>query len=660
MENSLDGHRDRAFLTGLADRLLTGIDAYASPDHARITPPGAEGGYGRAVDGLEGFARSFLLAGFRIAGDRGEGLGDLADFYAEGIRAGVDPDSPNRWVRLDEHPQAKVEAASIALTLDLTRPWIWDRLDELTRQRVIGYLAPVVGDESYPRNNWVWFRIVVETFLRSVGGSWSPEDIAADLALHDSFAREGGWFSDGDERSYDHYSGWALQFYPVLWSRMQGAAELTGGRIAGSTAGDIAALDQYLQDAVALIGADGSPLIQGRSLIYRFAVAAPFWVGALAEVPSTSLGRLRHAARRIVYHFVDHFVDNRVPDERGLLSMGWHGEWRALAQDYSGPASPYWASKGLLGVALPAEHPVWSAPDEALPIEQGAVLRAIAAPGWIVSGTQDDGIVRVINHGTDHSTPGVQVGDSPLYAQLGYSTATSPLLDEEAWTTPLEQAVTLVDAHGRATHRAGMTLLGVRIDKGSKDGGGADVGVAASISTVHLLDPAATQRRFGPGLEGIATPLARLEVQSLARGAWEVRLARVLAVEPGVDAAAMRIRIGGWAVSGQTAAGAADTPASAARAAAGRLTSTLVPLLGDAHADAVVRRNASPLGPQSAVPTLEYALEPGAWIAALVELSGVPEEGPTAALELKNGTAIVRWPDGVLTTSRLFDRGEAA
>lgn len=264
-----------------ADRLLDAARRFASPGHARITFPGAEGGYGRAVDGLEGFARTFLLAGFRIAGARGEGTEELADFYRRGIVTGVDPDADDRWVRLDEHAQAKVEAASLALVLDMTRPWVWDRLDALTQQRVIEYLAPVVGDTTYPKTNWLWFRVVVQTFLRSVGGPWSAQDIADDLALHDALVREDGWISDGFERSYDHYVGWALHTYPVLWSRMQGADELAGGR----TAADLAGLDRYLQDAVALVGADGSPLVQGRSLIYRFAAAAPFWVGAMAEVP---------------------------------------------------------------------------------------------------------------------------------------------------------------------------------------------------------------------------------------------------------------------------------------------------------------------------------------------------------------------------------------
>ena len=278
----------------------------------------------------------------------------------------------------------------------------------------------------------------------------------------------------------------------------------------------------------------------------------------------------------------------------------------------------------------------------------------------------DDGIVRVINHGTDHSTPGAGVGDSPLYTQLGYSTATSPLLDEEAWTTPLEQAVVLVDAQGRASHRAGMTLLGTRIDgrvdgriDGQiEDGGEAAVGVAGSIATAHLLDPVGRQRRFGPGLEGVATPLGRVEVQSLVRGPWEVRLVRVLDLEPGVDAAAMRLRMGGWAVSGASVSGTSISREHGARAASGRLTTTLAPLLGDARADVVVRRDASPLGPESAVPTLEYAVEIGVWIAALVELRGVPASAPTASLDLdldEDGVAVVSWPDGVLTTSRLFD-----
>ena len=626
--------RGRAWWVQLADRLLTGLRPFASPQGSLITPPGAEGGYGRAVDGLEGFARSLLIAGFRIAGERGRGVDELIEFYGNGIAAGVDPDSPERWVRPQEHPQAKVEAASLALVLDLTRPWIWERFTDRTRQQVIDYLTPIVGDDTYPRNNWLWFRIVVETFLRSVDGPWSPDDIEADLALHDSFLRADGWISDGDQRAYDHYVGWALHLYPVLWSRMAGAADLAGDR----TPADIARLDRYLLDARRLIGADGSPLIQGRSLIYRFAAAAPFWAGVIAEVPSTSPGALRHAAEKIV----GHFVDRDVPDERGLLTMGWHHEWRRLAQSYSGPGSPYWAAKGLLGIALPADHPVWAAPAEPLPVEFGDALTAVRVPGWIVSATRSDGLVRVINHGTDHALAGSLVGDSPLYARLGYSTATSPLLDARAWTHPLEQSVTILDPTGRASHRAAACLLDVTAQD--------DLGVAGSVAQAHWLTTDAEQVDHGSGVEGVAEPIGRLTVWSLVRGSWELRLARLDQLAAGVDPAALILLMGGWPLTDADLAGQTEliTP---------RLTSRLLPIVGRAQADVVTSTQASPLGEVAVTPTLRFRVIPGAWVGAAIELAGVDTDAVVPAASVtEDGDALtvaVTWPDGLATTTHL-------
>ena len=260
----------RAEWTGFADQLLASVRPFASPNHGRITLPGAEGGYGHAVDGLEGFCRTFLLAGFRIAGERGEGMDELAEFYARGITAGVDPDSPEeeRWVRTTEHGQAKVEAASTALILDMTRPWIWDRLSDRTQQQVVEYLSPVVGDPDYPKTNWLWFRVVVETFLRSVGGPWSAEDIEHDLALHASFRRADGWLSDGEERAFDHYTGWALHLYPLLWTHFFDVPDsLCSQETRRTWTND---LTRYLDDAVALHDGD-----RCRRLVHKHDLGLP-------------------------------------------------------------------------------------------------------------------------------------------------------------------------------------------------------------------------------------------------------------------------------------------------------------------------------------------------------------------------------------------------
>ncbi|MEU2198478.1 DUF2264 domain-containing protein [Isoptericola sp. NPDC019482] len=627
----------RADLAALADGMLRAARAHGSPGHARITLPGAPGGYGTDVDGLEGFARTLLVAGFRLAGSRGEDPDGLAEWYAAGFDAGTDPASPERWVRPSEHGQAKVEAASLALVLDLTREQLWDRLSPTVQQRVVDYLSEVVGDRTYPANNWLWFRITVETFLRSVGGPWSREDVEEDLARHDSYYRGDGWYADGASRAFDHYSGWAMQLYPVLWARMRGAEDLAAPR----RETDVERLDRYVQDAVRLVGADGSPLVQGRSLIYRFASAAPLWAGAIARVPSTPPGLLRHAALRTV----DHFVSRGAPDADGLLSIGWYGPWRPLAQSYSGTGSPYWAAKGLLGLALDEDDPVWTAPAEPLPVEEADTLTVVEPAGWIASGTAADGLVRVVNHGTDHGVEGEAGSDSPLYARFGYSTATFPLLDRESWSAPLDQAVVLLDDDGRPTHRTGMRSTAPRVD-GS---GERAVGVAASHGPVHWVDEDESLglgMGHALGVPGTPRPAGHVRVVSLVRGPWEVRLVRVehLAPAPGVPA----LRVGGWPVSGDDAGPAEAGAPGAVAASAGEVTSVLAPLLGDWECGVDTRPDASPLGP-AAVPWASRPAETGVWAAVLLGLSAAPvAEGPARA-DLDGTRISVTWPDGLTT-----------
>jgi hypothetical protein len=599
---------ERADWLAAADRLLAALRPWASADHATITPPGPPGGYGTRVDGLEGFARSFMGAAFRIAGTDDAASAELAEWYAEGITAGVDPGNPGRWVRPGEHDQAKVEAAALALGLHLTRTRIWDRLDERTRDRLIGYLAELVGAQI-PPINWVWFRIVTETFLRSVGGPWSQADLDHDLAVHESFVRADGWFADGPERSYDHYAGWALHFYPVIWLEMAAGDERAGELRERY----LARLDAFLPQAAALVGADGGPLVQGRSLTYRFAAAAPFWAGAIAGSTALSPGELRRAASGILRHF----LDNGVPDEQGLLPLGWHDAWRPIAQRYSGPGSPYWAFKGMAGLALTADHPVWTAAEEPLPVERGDVAMAMRAPGWLVSGTRGDGIVRVVNHGTDHGQEGVLVSDSPLYARLGYSTATSPVLSAAGWDEPLDASVSLLDERGRASHRAGFRTLPL--------GTTGEACYGFSIGRAHWVVPTPGQPDHGSGRSGEVTTGPKILVGSIVRGPWEVRLVRI------GEGFAGPLRVTGWPV------------------APGGATSIVVDLGGLPKSGVLTVPDATPLSPVTEIPWRASAgdAQEGRWYVAGILLSGDSTAAEPPVVAIVGDHVAVIWPDGV-------------
>ncbi|RBM07391.1 DUF2264 domain-containing protein [Streptomyces sp. PT12] len=626
----------RAHWAELADRMLAAVGPYRSPLGARVDLPGPPSRYGPASDGLEGFARTLLLAGFRVAGERGADPTGLLERYAAGLAAGTDPGSPEAWPRPDELGQAKVEAASLALILALTRPWLWDLLDDGVRERTVNWLSTVVG-QPYPPINWVWFRIVVESFLREVGGPWSAADIEEDLAVHASLRRTGGWLSDGaDERAFDHYTGWALHLYPLLWTRtFDVVGSLCPPELAARWADDLA---RYLDDAVHLIGADGSPLLQGRSLIYRFAAAAPLWTAAFTGTGDLPPGLIRRAASGIVRHF----ADRGAPDAEGLLSLGWHHAWPGMRQAYSGPGSPYWAAKGVLGLALPADHPVWTAVEEPLPVERGDFARVIEAPGWLVSGRHGDGIVTVVNHGTDHARPGVTSTDAPLYARLGYSTATVPPLIGPAVDAPLDNAAVLVDGSGRATHRTGFATRHAGLAPGG-------VLLAASGGRAHWVDPAPDAGPdHGSGRQGAITPGPELAVASAVRGGVEVRLVRVGAAEH--PTGPLRLRLGGWPIA------SAERPGTGPDALAhtARLRSALRPLLGFTDAGVTLERDTGPLGAWTAIPWLAADGVPaaGGLFAALVTLDGggaprgAAPHGAAPTVSAGPDAATVTWPDG--------------
>ena len=616
--------------------MLLAVRPYASSDHARIDLPGPPSAHGRDSDALEAYARSFLLAAIRLRGEAGCDRLGLADWYADGLRAGTDPGSPTAWPRPDEVGQAKVEACSIALGLHLTRPWLWDRLADADRDRIAAWLGTVVG-QHYPPINWVWFQIVVETFLRSVGAPWSRADIDEGVAVHESLYRGAGWYSDGTERAYDHYVGWALHVFPLLWADMAG--DLCSDALRGAWR---ERLSVFLDDAARLVGGDGSPLLQGRSLTYRFAAAAPFWVGALTGATRLPPGLLRRACSGMLRHFGRHGA----PDERGLLTQGWHREWPAIAQAYTGPGSPYWAAKGMLGLALPAGHPVWTAVEQPLPVERGDFVRALAVPGWLASGTRADGLVRVLNHGTDHSTPGDQRADAPLYARLGYSTGTLPPLSAAAASYPLDNAVTFVDGSGRAAHRNGFRLLDCRA------AGGVLTGV--SRAELHWVDTGAVaEPDHGSGRTGPVRPGPSVTIASVARGPVEVRLARLDTTDGLADD--MVLEISGWPVTGATPPAATTGDPHGCTVSGDSLTSAVT---GSPAFTATVRRltGASPLGEHVAIPLLRTAGPPEAGVVhiCVVRLGGAGLEDPAPTVTVATGDVVsVTWPDGRSTVLTL-------
>lgn len=423
----------RAHWETAADRLLGAALRHAGPGHALIALPGPRPSRsGPRSDALEGYVRTFLLAAFRVAGAGGRGPRGLLDRYAEGLTAGTRSPTTDReltgrdpvaWPAVADRGQAMVEAASVALALRLTRPWLWDRLPAPTRARAADWLAGALHHTPVD-NNWWLFQVTVGGFLAEAGHHTEAAERAVEQGLGriERWYLGDGWYTDGRPRAVDHYNGWAFHLYPVLHAHLSGDTGLLdryGTRLA-------AHLRQYAHT----FGSDGAPLHQGRSLISRFASAAALWAGALTDRTPLTPG----TTRRLASGALRHFLDRGAVDGDGLLTLGWYGPCPPLVQPYSGPASPYWAGKGFLGLLLPPDHPVWTATEEPAPAERADTVLVLPAPGWLVQSTAADGLVRLHNHGSDDQPADEVLPDDPLYARLAYSTATGRS-SRGPWTT---------------------------------------------------------------------------------------------------------------------------------------------------------------------------------------------------------------------------------
>ncbi|WP_078900700.1 DUF2264 domain-containing protein [Streptomyces sp. SBT349] len=633
----------RAHWLAAADDLLLSAARYRSPGGARLDLPGPVSQQGVRTDGLEAFARTFLLAAFRHVGERGEDPHGHLDRYLEGVVSGTRTpgrDDADSWPvigHIGRHGQPHVEAASVALSMHLTKADSWDRLAPDEQDRLDAWLRNALGNEP-ASNNWYLFPLTIASFLEGVGRadrqtSWVIE---RGIGLIDQWYRGEGWYSDGDGQAFDHYIGWALHLYPLLHARLRGDRALED-RLA-------ARLDTFLSTFAPTFDRNGAPLHYGRSLTYRTGTLASLAMGAVTGRSPLRPGQTRRVLSACLRYFLE-----RGSTEDGLFTLGWHGPHQPTVQRYSGPGSPYWASKGFAALMLPADHPLWTATEEAPEWERTDQVTAVAPAGLLLQRTAGDGLVRVHNHGSDHIKP--HAADSgapdPLYARLAYSTRTGP--------TSLHNA----PDNDISVQYRGIWSVRRRIHMLPPGGDNWLASWHAPRFPQYAPFDASPDANGGPVL-----PSVRIDSVVAVDGVHEVRIHRLANVPPGAP-----VRLSGWAVAGPDrealtahASGASATVTTAGSATGeGPLTSRLTGLHGWVGAAAAIAPGGTAYGAWSVVPELHGEADErggGLYVAYAALASSAPgDEGPVPAVEVDGARVRVAWtgdrPDTVIDLAHL-------
>ncbi len=322
---------------------------FFSEGGARVRLNGAAAHFDRAAADLEGFARP-LWGLVPLAA--GGGQFEYWDLYRRGLANGTDPDHPEYWGPVTSTDQRMVELAAIGLAMRMIPEHIWDPLDERAKANVAAYLIEA-RRHAYANNNWKFFRVLVDLGLERCGIAFDRSLTTAYLDELDGFYLGDGWYRDGIVRRIDHYIPFAMHFYGLLYARLSTGDEARASRL-------VERAKLFARDIRHWFDDEGGVLAFGRSLTYRYACGGVWGALAYAGVEALPWGEIKgHYLRHLRW-----WSKLPIADRDGILSIGYGYPNLFMSESYNSAGSPYWAFKAFLPLALPDDHPFWTAEEQ--------------------------------------------------------------------------------------------------------------------------------------------------------------------------------------------------------------------------------------------------------------------------------------------------------
>ena len=286
--------------------------------------------------------------------------------YLQGIIIGTNPEHSDYWGKTEDFDQLIVEMASLSIFFLLNKEQTWDRLTKQQQQNLHQWLIQV-NQHQIPRNNWHFFRVLVNTAMKNLQMPYSQTMIESDLSIVDSFYLGDGWYCDGPGTQIDYYISFAIHYYSLLYCRFS-ADDIERVVTMKERASKFAQTFKYW------FAENGEALPFGRSLAYRFAQVSFFSALVFADVEALPWGEIKG----LISRHMKSWMNKKIFTSEGLLSIGYHYPDSVFTEGYNGPGSPYWSFKSFILLAVPKEHPYWQAQMQPLKIEVSSLAHPIS------------------------------------------------------------------------------------------------------------------------------------------------------------------------------------------------------------------------------------------------------------------------------------------
>ncbi len=342
--------RTRADVERAALELIEPLVPLLSEGKARLHLGDTGAVYPDAIAEMEAFARPLWAIVPMLAGGC-EAVKPIWALWREGIIHGTDPNHPEYWGLVEDYDQRLVEMAVFGMGMFLAPDTFFFGLPQEAQNNLYRWLDQI-NHHDMPKNNWTFFRVLVNVGFQKCGLPWPKERMALDLQMIEEHYEGDGWYFDYyNQREY--YTMWAFHYYGLVYAyAMKGidpdrAAEyLRRGKLMST-------------DFACWFDSTAEALPYGRSLTYRFAQGAFYAALALAE--GETAGMDYGAMKWLLLGNMRRWFQKKIFTRDGVLTIGYNYPNLLMAEGYNAPGSPYWAMKAFLCLALPESHPFWQA-----------------------------------------------------------------------------------------------------------------------------------------------------------------------------------------------------------------------------------------------------------------------------------------------------------
>ena len=362
--------------------------------------------YPTEIAEMEAFARPLWAIVPMLAGGC-ESVEPIWKAWRQGIINGVNPEHPEYWGEVEDYDQRLVEMAVFGMGMALAPQRFFFELPEQAQKNLYVWLDQI-NHHDMPKNNWTFFRVLVNMGFHVCGLPVDRERMEKDFAMIEEHYEGDGWYFDYfNQREY--YTMWAFHFYGLVYAKVMGECDpersaeyIRRGKL---MAPDFAC---WFDDSC-------EALPYGRSLTYRFAQGAFYAAQALAEAECERVpyGVMKH----LLLGNMRKWFAKPIFTRDGVLTSGYAYPNLLMAEGYNAPGSPYWAMKVFAVLALPETHPFWQA--EEMPFADAPALTRQKHMRMLIARSEDGSHVMAYpagNRAHEHSH------DEAKYEKLAYST----------------------------------------------------------------------------------------------------------------------------------------------------------------------------------------------------------------------------------------------